>query len=67
VILGIWPADQGTGGDQAPLQEDLAVSYLKARFPSAEAWQISAVGRKDHVTPEGIRVSPAIPFLSRLV
>jgi predicted AAA+ superfamily ATPase len=41
--------------------------YLKARFPKAEAWQISATGRKDYVSPEGIRVSPALPFLATLV
>lgn len=41
--------------------------YLKARFPAAEATQISATGNKDYLTPEGIRVRPAIPFLAELV
>jgi predicted AAA+ superfamily ATPase len=46
---------------------DRGVRYLKARFPSCEAWQISAEGRKDYVTPEGIRVAPALSLLGRLV
>ena len=41
--------------------------YLKARFPEAEAWQLSAVGKKDYQTREGIRVSEAIELLKRLV
>jgi predicted AAA+ superfamily ATPase len=40
--------------------------YLHARFPTAEAWQISAIGRKDYQTPDGIRVSPAIQLLKSL-
>jgi hypothetical protein len=51
-------------GDQ---DVDRGLRYLRARFPRVPAWQISAVGRKDHVTPDGIRVSPAVPFLSRLI
>lgn len=50
--------------DAAP---DRGIKYLKARFPKAEAWQISATGVKDYVTPEGIRVAPALPLLSGLV
>jgi hypothetical protein len=45
---------------------DRSLSYLKARFPSAEAWQLSAVGTKDFVSPEGIRVCPALELLGRL-
>ncbi|TAK51764.1 MAG: ATP-binding protein [Gammaproteobacteria bacterium] len=41
--------------------------YLKERFPEAEAWQISATGRKDYVSREGIRVAPALELLSALV
>jgi predicted AAA+ superfamily ATPase len=41
--------------------------YLKARFPKAEAWQLSAVGRKDYQTREGIRVSPALALLKTLI
>ena len=40
---------------------------LKALFPKAEAWQISAAGTKDYVSPVGIRVAPAALFLSTLV
>jgi predicted AAA+ superfamily ATPase len=46
---------------------DPSLRYLKARFPEVEAWQVSAAGRKDHASPEGIRVSPALPFLRGLV
>lgn len=41
--------------------------YLHARFPRCEALQISAVGTKDFVSPEGIRVCPAARFLADLV
>jgi predicted AAA+ superfamily ATPase len=41
--------------------------YLKTRFPDAAAWQIAAEGSKDYQTAEGIRVAPAIRFLSTLV
>ena len=43
-----------------------ALSYLKKRFPHTEAFQISGKGQKDFVTPEGIRVRPAIQFLKSL-
>ena len=45
---------------------DAGLRYLKVRFPSAEAWQVSATGTKDFVSPDGIRASPAIELLSRL-
>ena len=51
-------------GDQ---NVDGGLRYLKAKFPAAPAWQVSAVGRKDFVTPEGIRVAPAPALLSQLV
>jgi predicted AAA+ superfamily ATPase len=41
--------------------------YLKYRFPKAEACQISAVGKKDFISKDGIRVCPAIRFLTDLV
>ena len=41
--------------------------YLKARFPKAEAWQLSADGKKDYVSKEAIRVAPATVFLRELV
>ena len=49
----------------APL--DRSLRYLKARFPDTDAWQISSTGTKDYLTPEGIRVAPAIELLRRLV
>ena len=41
--------------------------YLKARFPGAAAWQVSATGTKDYVSPEGIRAGPALELLKDLV
>jgi hypothetical protein len=49
---------------EAPIGRGLR--YLKARFPGCEAWQVSAVGTRDFVTPEGIRASPALELLRRL-
>jgi predicted AAA+ superfamily ATPase len=49
----------------APLDKNLR--YLKARFPRAEAWQLSATGTKDYLAPDGIRVAPALGFLRNLV
>jgi hypothetical protein len=46
---------------------DRSLRYLKARFPAAEAWQVSATGRKDYLTPEGVRVAPALSLLGRLL
>ena len=46
---------------------DRNLRYLKRRFPDCPAWQISATGQKDFLTPEGIRVSPALGFLQTLV
>jgi hypothetical protein len=48
----------------APLER--GVRYLKARFPQADAWQISATGTKDYQNPEGIRVAPAMRLLATL-
>jgi hypothetical protein len=45
---------------------DRSLRYLKERFSRAEAWQISAAGRKDYRTPEGIRVAPAGALLRTL-
>jgi len=41
--------------------------YLKARFPAADAFQISATGSKDHISVDQIRVCPALKFLAKLV
>jgi hypothetical protein len=51
----------------ADAEVDRSLRYLKARFAEAEAWQLSATGRKDYVTPEGIRVAPALALLGRLI
>lgn len=47
-------------------QIDRGMRYLVERFPETEAWQISASGSKDYRSPDGIRVSNALTFLSRL-
>jgi predicted AAA+ superfamily ATPase len=46
---------------------DRSLRYIKARFPETEAWQVSATGKKDYLTPEGIHVSPALALLNRLI
>ena len=46
---------------------DRSLKYLNAKLPQAKAWQISATGTKDYVTPEGIRVAPALKLLGNLV
>ena len=51
-------------GDQ---DVDRGLKYLRAKFPKVDAWQISETGTKDYVTPDGIRVAPALAFLRDLV
>lgn len=51
--------------DDAPVSPSL--KYFKARFPDCDMWQISAVGKKDYISNHHIRVSPALPFLKKLV
>lgn len=46
---------------------DRGLSRMHARYPDAEAWQISATGTRDDVTRDGIRVAPALRLLGRLV
>lgn len=46
---------------------DRSLRYLKSKFPKAEAWQLSAIGTRDYMTPEGIRVAPALGMLGSLV
>ncbi len=43
------------------------LKYLKKRFPAADALQISAKGKKNYVTADGIHVLPALRFLNTLV
>jgi hypothetical protein len=45
---------------------DRGLRYLKAKFPDVEAWQVSATGAKDFVSPDGIRVAPALTLLREL-
>jgi predicted AAA+ superfamily ATPase len=45
---------------------DRGLRYLKLRFPGCEAWQLSATGTKDFVSPEGIRACPAVELLRQL-
>jgi hypothetical protein len=51
-------------GDQ---EVDRGLKYLRARFPRVDAWQLSEMGTKDYVTPDRIRVAPAVTFLRDLV
>lgn len=46
---------------------DRPLRYLKARFPAADAVQISLAGRRDYRTDEGVRAMPAVGFLRTLV
>ncbi|HUP63449.1 MAG TPA: ATP-binding protein [Thermoanaerobaculia bacterium] len=46
---------------------DKGLRYLKAKFPGAAAWQISATGRKDYQSAEGIRVAHALELLETLI
>jgi len=46
---------------------DRSLRYLHKIFPHAEAWQITATGKKDYLTPDGIRVAPALELLGTLV
>jgi hypothetical protein len=46
---------------------DKSLRYLKNKFPHAEAWQLSMTGKKDYVSGEGIRVTPAINYLKDLI
>lgn len=50
----------------AHTEVDRSLKYMKARFQKCEAWQVSAVGTKDYMTPEGIRVAPAMQLLRGL-
>ncbi|MEA3547015.1 MAG: ATP-binding protein [Thermodesulfobacteriota bacterium] len=43
------------------------LKYLKIRFPECEAYQLAATGSKDYLSPDNIRVCPALDFLLTLV
>lgn len=49
----------------APLVDGL--NYLRKLYPDVPAWQISMEGRKDYQSVNGIRVCPAMEFLSQLI
>lgn len=49
----------------APVERGLY--YLRHKYPDVEAWQISAAGKKDYQTGEGIRGTPALEFLQHLI
>jgi hypothetical protein len=51
----------------ADREVDRGLRYLKSRYPKMPAWQISAAGRKDYRTAEGVRVAPATVLLRDLV
>ena len=44
-----------------------ALSYLKSKFPTVDAWQISLKGKEDYSSKEGIRVAPAVQLLKTLI
>lgn len=46
---------------------DRGLHYFKGKFPACEAWQVTATGKKDYLTSDGIRVAPALRLLGRLV
>lgn len=51
--------------EDAPINPML--NYFKNKFPNCEAYQISAVGKKDSLSKEKIRVMQANSFLSQLI
>ncbi len=46
---------------------DKGLRYFKIRFPECDAWQISAIGAKDYVNTDRIRVAPALTLLKTLI
>ena len=46
---------------------DTGLSYLRAKFPSVDAWQVSLTGSKDYVSAGGVRVAPATKLFAQLV
>ncbi len=46
---------------------DRSLTYLKRRFPDCDAYQLSATGKRDFETPEGIRACHALELLRELV
>jgi hypothetical protein len=54
---------------QAQVERDVhgPLRYLKAKFPTVDAWQIYAAGTRDYITKDGIRVAHATELLATLV
>jgi predicted AAA+ superfamily ATPase len=46
---------------------DKSLRYLKQRFPDCDAYQLSATGKKDFETPEGILACHALELLRELI
>ncbi len=46
---------------------DRSLRYLHKKFPDADSWQISATGKKDYMTPDGIRVAHGLKLLGELI
>lgn len=43
---------------------DKSLKYLAHKFPNTAAWQISATGQKDYISPDGIRVAPFLTWVN---
>lgn len=46
---------------------DKGLRYLKQRFPDCDAYQLSATGKRDFETPEGIRACHALELLRTMI
>jgi uncharacterized protein len=44
-----------------------SLKYLARKFPDAASYQVSRLGRKDYISTDGIRVVPALKFLSEFI
>ena len=57
----------GREADFVVVERRKPLLLVECPISRAEAWQVSATGTKDYLTPEGIRVSPALRLLDRLL
>ena len=62
-----WPPTCSVEAKWADTDIDKNLRYLASRFPKVAAFQVSAIGTNDYVSAEGIRVCPALNWLSSLV
>ncbi len=44
-----------------------SLNYFKTKFADCDAWQLSAIGKKDYISKGNIRACPAVNFLKELV